>query len=120
MIQSCAISGVTVSVLEEIRSLESQVLTRLRELEPLLAEYQELRQAAERLGLDYKPDGRRKPVNAGERDRQVLEAVRKQPGITVPQLGKALGVDYTGLYRVVRRLEGSGQIRKNGARLELS
>jgi hypothetical protein len=129
--------------------LEKQVVGRLRELEPALAEYQELRQIAERLGLDYDPSGeaargserrprrqrgsstpprrpaarprttkRRTPVAAGKRDEQVLAAVVERPGITVPELGQALNVDYTGLYRVVRRLEAKGEIRKSGARLE--
>jgi hypothetical protein len=37
-------------VLEELRRVEQQVLARLRELRPLVGEYEQLRQVAERLG----------------------------------------------------------------------
>src|SRR3954466_6225253 len=39
------------SVLDQIRALEQQVLQRLRELRPLVAEYRDLEKVAERLGL---------------------------------------------------------------------
>ena len=39
------------SVLDQVRALERQVLQRLRELRPLMAEYGELEKLAERLGL---------------------------------------------------------------------
>jgi DNA-binding MarR family transcriptional regulator len=48
----------------------------------------------------------------------VLELVRARPGITVAEAGKALGVDPTGLYRVVHRLEQRGDVKKNGRALE--
>jgi ribosomal protein S25 len=133
------------SVLDEVRSLEKHVVDRLRELEPALAEYEELRKLADRLELGYDPAAtpptakragrtrtakasggrggrkkRRSPVAAGERDQQVLAAIAEQPGVTAPELGKRLGVDYTGLYRVIRRLESRGQIRKDGPKLTLS
>jgi DNA-binding MarR family transcriptional regulator len=38
--------------------------------------------------------------------------------VTVAEAGKALKVDPTSLYRVVRRLEERGEIRKNGRQLE--
>ena len=40
------------TVIEELRSLESRILTRIRELEGNVAELQELRDLANRLGLD--------------------------------------------------------------------
>jgi transcriptional regulator with GAF, ATPase, and Fis domain len=55
---------------------------------------------------------------AGEREQQMLELVKKRPGITVAEAGKALGVDPTGLYRVVRRLEERGEVRKDGRSLQ--
>jgi len=135
------------SVLDEVRSLEKHVVARLRELEPALAEYEELRKLADRLELGYDPTAnppptakrsprtraakasgqratrgrrRRSPVAASERDQQVLAVIAEQPGVTAPELGKRLGVDYTGLYRVIRRLESRGQIRKDGPKLTLS
>src|SRR5687767_11730934 len=110
------------SVLEELRSMKEQVLARLRELEPLVAEYEELRRAADELALGYERDDRRarpaaprrakpravaakrsparrtaggkrrSPVSSDTRKAQVLEAIGKHPGTTVPQIGKQLGV----------------------------
>jgi CRP-like cAMP-binding protein len=129
-----------VSVLDELRALEEQIVTRLRELEPMVAEYQELRAAAERLGIEYapgaapsgasrkaptrststrrtRPTPRRRSRSRRLRRDQVLAAVRAQAGITVPDIGKRLGVDPTGLYRVVRQLEQEGEIVKDGREL---
>jgi hypothetical protein len=54
------------SVLDEVRKLEQRVVDRLKELEPLTREYDQLRKLAERLGLKYSPksaqsDGDAKP-----------------------------------------------------------
>ena len=54
----------------------------------------------------------------GQRSEQLLELVRARPGITVREVGTELGVDPTSLYRVVKRLEDSGQVRKTGRALE--
>ena len=43
------------TVLDEVRKLEREVIDRLKELEPLTREYEELREIAQRLGLDYTP-----------------------------------------------------------------
>ena len=66
-----------------------------------------------------KPSARRRGAAApGERQRDVLRLVRERPGITVADLASELGVDATGLYGVVRRLQSKGQIRKDGTRLQ--
>jgi DNA-binding IclR family transcriptional regulator len=57
-------------------------------------------------------------VAPGQRGRQLLELVRARPGITVSEVAAEFGVDPTGLYRVVKRLEQSGDVRKNGRALE--
>ena len=63
--------------------------------------------------------GRRRPAAApGQRAEQLLGLVRERPGITVADAGKALGVDATGLYRVVKGLEERGELRKEGRKLE--
>jgi len=41
------------SLLDQVRKLEQQVMSRLKELEPLMREYDQLRRVAQRLGLDY-------------------------------------------------------------------
>jgi transcriptional regulator with GAF, ATPase, and Fis domain len=61
---------------------------------------------------------RRSNAASGQRGEQLLALVRERPGVTVAEAGKALGVDPTGLYRVVSRLEARGELRKNGRSLE--
>jgi Winged helix-turn-helix DNA-binding len=61
---------------------------------------------------------RRTAASPGSRQQEVLRLVNQRPGITVPELGKELGVDPTGLYQIVRRLESRGQIRKDGRQLQ--
>jgi len=62
--------------------------------------------------------GSRRGATPGQRQQQLLELVRTRPGITVREAAAELGVDPTGLYRVVSRLEDGGDIRKNGRQLE--
>ena len=64
------------SVLDQVRKLEQQVVDRLEELEPLTREYEQLRKVAERLGVKYSPrsakdDGAAtaKPAKASDRAR---------------------------------------------------
>jgi transposase-like protein len=162
-----------VSVLDQLRDLERQVVGRLQELEPLVREYEQLRAAAERLGVSYQPradtgDGdrprpsrrrrasaaaprpnaaapvttdrgkratkrapkpahtgraseraaRRRPAaGPGQRQQQMLALVVEQPGITVTEIAQRLGVDATGLYRVMHRLTDTGEVRKDERRL---
>jgi hypothetical protein len=169
------------SVLDQFRTAEQRVAERLRELEPLVEEYQELEQVAQRLGLDRSrrapaPDkqpppspartqGRRRrpktktgsarstreaggksgtakasaaPTSAravrrsrsvGDKGRpgvdgrsrqqdDVLHLVNQHPGITVREIARELGVDATGLYRPVHKLEQQGVISKRNAALQ--
>ena len=62
--------------------------------------------------------GSRRRTAAGGREQQLLELVRARPGITVREAGQEFGVDPTSLYRVLRRLEQNGQLRKTGRSLE--
>jgi hypothetical protein len=169
------------SVLDQFRSAEQRVAERLRELKPLVEEYRELEQVAQRLGLDIDEDStaparqrpasprrsheRRRSANAkprsgtstreerggaaaakrpaattpvggapasrrsgdggrpgsnraSRRREDVLRLVNERPGITVSQIANVLGVDPTGLYRPVRKLEQDGAISKRGAALQ--
>jgi Mn-dependent DtxR family transcriptional regulator len=59
----------------------------------------------------------RKPATSARcsaRAEQILAMASEQPGITVAQIAKKMGVDATGLYRPVRRLEKEGRLRKSG------
>jgi Mn-dependent DtxR family transcriptional regulator len=145
-------------VLDELRDAEERVVKRLKELEPAMAEYRQLEEVAQRLGLDVPAVGqavaeparpRRRAARTtrpsatsaaaktdarsaqrrsggragttaspGQRAEQLLALVRERPGITVRDAGKEFGVDPTSLYRVVRRLEERGEVRKNGRELE--
>ena len=62
------------SLLDQVHKLEQQVVDRLKELEPLAREYEQLRQVAERLGVKYSPgsaedDGEAKPAKSSDRAR---------------------------------------------------
>jgi len=128
-----------VSVIEELKGLEERVARRLEELRPLVAEYRELEQVAQRLGVstagrdeDKPASPRRSPRRAatasarsngrrsdGRRD-QLLAMVKENPGITVREVGSRLGVDPTSLYRVVHQLERDGALHKRGRELRPS
>ena len=80
------------------------------------------RQAASESGL-AKPAAsrsRRSAARPGERERQLLELVTARPGITVSQVAGELDVDATGLYGIVRRLEGKGRLSKDGTGLTIT
>jgi hypothetical protein len=120
------------SVLDDIRSLERRITSRLDELRPLVEEYRELESAARRLGIDPSAtdrgrgrtrrssgtsqprSGRRRSTSKVSRRDQVIALVKEHPGITVPEMGTRLKVDPTGLYRVVRALEKEGAVKKDG------
>jgi hypothetical protein len=54
-----------------------------------------------------------------ERAEQILAMAAEQPGITVAEIAKKMGVDATGLYRPLRRLEKEGRWRKQGRELHV-
>jgi phage terminase small subunit len=128
-----------VSVIDELKGLEDRVAQRMSELRPLVDEYRELEQVAQRLGVSPAatsdtPAPRRRPRrrsrttttasagstragrNNGRRD-QLLAMVKARPGITVREVGSELGVDPTSLYRIVHRLEQDGSLQKRGREL---
>jgi winged helix-turn-helix DNA-binding protein len=117
---------------------------RLKELRPLHDEYLKLEQAKEALaGVGSprrgpgRPPGsknrrgpgrprgsRRKPANGRRRRRgrrggtradQALKAVQANPGITVSELGKKIGIKQPNyLYRVMAGLQKDGSVKKRG------
>ena len=58
-----------------------------------------------------RPRGRR---GGNTRANQALELVRNQPGITIPQIAEALKIEPNYLYRVMPKLAGDGQVRREG------
>jgi DNA invertase Pin-like site-specific DNA recombinase len=113
-----------VSVTHDVKR---QVEERIKELEPLVAEYERLRQVAALLGEEAPPParGRSTPRRTlargstsrraqGRRAEDALKLINDQPGITVAATADALGIGTTYLYRLLPRLEREGKIRKVG------
>ena len=101
-----------------------EIDARLRELRPLVDEYHRLEKAAAALsgvGTTSAPrrrarragTGRRgRPRGSGTRAKQALELVRARPGITIPDLADAMGIQANYLYRVMPTLQSEGQVVK--------
>ena len=105
--------------------------TRLRELRPLVEEYQRLEAAVAALdgmGAAGAPRNRRtrgkgpsggtgrpgRPKGSGPRARQTLELIKAQPGVTIPELATTMGIKQNYLYRVVPGLQRDGLVRREG------
>jgi hypothetical protein len=132
------------SLIDEVRTVRERIAERLRELEPLVQEYNELRRIAAEMGLEeIDPEAgsspprnaRRGPAarsgrrgvktkpnvrgrnEAGELAERVLEAVRAQPGKAVADYAAILDVAPTALYRPVRELTIEGALTKRSRQL---
>jgi hypothetical protein len=114
-----------------------EIQTRLRELRPLVDEYNRLeaaeralsgvggRPAADTAGRRRRsssaPDGRRgRPRGSGTRAAQALALVGERPGITIPELAEAMGIKQNYLYRVMPGLAEEGKVIKSGRGWHLS
>ena len=108
-----------------------EIDVRLKELRPLVDEFQRLEKAAAALagvgatstrptsrstGRRRRPTGapRGRPKGSGKRALQAQELVAARPGITIPELAEAMGIQSNYLYRVMPILQGEGKIRKEG------
>ena len=113
-----------------------EIDTRLRELRPLVDEYQRLEQAAaalsgvtgsgssraaQRSSTRRRGSGggggggrRGRPRGSGKRALQAHELVSARPGITIPELAEAMKIQTNYLYRVMPALQAEGKIRKEG------
>jgi hypothetical protein len=100
-----------------------EIDARLRELRPLVDEYQRLEKAAAALsgvGASERPARRRRvaggrrgrPRGSGNRAKQALELVRARPGIRISEMADAMGIQPNYLYRVMPALESEGQVVK--------
>ena len=108
-------------------TVREQVDARLKELEPLVAEYERLRQVADLLDGEAAAaaPGRATPRRRlragaasapahGRRADEALELIGARPGITVAEVAEAMGIGTTYLYRLLPRLEREGRVRKEG------
>jgi hypothetical protein len=115
----------------------SEIGARLKELKPLVEEYQRLEAAA--AALDGMPttkaqaggsarssraaakrrssngSGRRgRPKGSGTRGAEALALVKESPGITIPELAEKMGIKQNYLYRVLPGLAEDGLVAKDG------
>jgi hypothetical protein len=117
-----------------------EIEARLKELKPLVDEYERLEAAARALSgvggssrttrtpaataapatrrrrrSSGSSNGRRgRPRGSGTRAAQAFELVKAQPGITIPQLAEAMGIKQNYLYRVMPSLADEGKVTKSG------
>jgi CRP-like cAMP-binding protein len=109
-----------------------EITARLKELKPLVEEYQRLEAAAAALdgvsvtGGSAAPRSRAarrspgearrrgRPRGSGTRAKQALELVQSRPGITIPEMAGEMGIKQNYLYRVLPGLEKDGLVRKEG------
>jgi CRP-like cAMP-binding protein len=116
-----------------------EIDARLKELRPLVEEYHRLEAAADALGGVPASGGRAaatpapkrrqqrkaaassagtrrrgRPRGSGTRSKQALELVRTRPGITIPEIAEAMGIQQNYLYRVLPSLQKDGLVRKEG------
>jgi sugar-specific transcriptional regulator TrmB len=103
-----------------------EIESRLRELRPLVEEYNRLEQASRALegvgdSTPRRRGGRRaapgrgrrgRPRGSGTRSIQALELVRSKPGITIRELADAMGIKANYLYRVMPTLEQEGKVKR--------
>jgi hypothetical protein len=105
-----------------------EIDSRLRELRPLVDEFNRLEKAAAALAgvgttgaqstTRRRSNGagrsrrRGRPRGSGNRAKQALELVRARPGITISELADAMGIKANYLYRVMPTLQKEGQVKK--------
>ena len=112
-----------------------EIAERMREIKPLVDEYQRLEAAASALeGVGGTATGRSagrastarrgrpratgakrgRRRGSGTRSAQALKLVRGQPGITIPELADKMKIKQNYLYRVLPGLEADGLVAKQG------
>jgi hypothetical protein len=115
----------------------NEIGARLKELKPLVNEYQRLEAAAAALdGVPATPATRRAPARAmpkparkrgathsgrrgrpkgsGARGAEALALVKANPGITIPEIAEKMGIKQNYLYRVLPGLAEDGLVVKDG------
>ena len=115
---------------------KKEISARMKELRPLVDEYQRLEaahQALQGVGAGTATGGgatrtrrrasggggggggrRGRPKGSGTRAKEALALVTGQPGITIPEMAQKMGIQQNYLYRVLPGLEQDGQVRKEG------
>jgi hypothetical protein len=107
-----------------------EIDARMREIKPVVDEYQQLQKAAAALsGLDGRGGARRRaggarrgstgrrrgrPRGSGTRAIQALELVKAHPGITISEMAGHMNIKANYLYRVLPTLQSEGKVKKDG------
>ena len=105
-----------------------EIDARLRDLKPMVEEYEQLQKASAALaglngGRRGRPRGTRRattgrrrgrPRGSGTRAIQALELVKANPGISISELADHMGIKANYLYRVLPTLESEGKVKKDG------
>jgi hypothetical protein len=104
-----------------------EIDARLKELRPLVDEFNRLEKAAAALAgvgtsgtraarsgrsSNGRRRGRGRPRGSGTRAKEALNLVRTRPGITISEMADAMGIQANYLYRVMPTLESEGQVVK--------
>jgi hypothetical protein len=125
-----------------VDDMRRQINERLNELQPLVGEYHELEGVIAKLdsaGGGSTTTGRRRPAAStrarsttrttrsrstrrrrgrprgeGSRSVEALALVQSKPGITIPEMGKEMGITPNYLYRVLPELAKDGKVKKQG------
>jgi hypothetical protein len=119
----------------------SEIGARLKELKPLVEEYERLQvaaaaldgvpatnsvvpNAARRAAAPKAPTKRRssaagsgrrgRPKGSGTRGAEALALVKSSPGITIPEIAEKMGIKQNYLYRVLPGLADDGLVTKDG------
>ena len=105
-----------------VTDIRAQVEGRLKELEPLVQEYEELRRIAAAIDgeaqaaprRELRPSGPGRPGNSARAD-EAERLIAASPGVSVAELAETMGIGPTYLYRLLPRMEREGRVRKEGS-----
>jgi len=117
-----------------LQRARAEIRTRIKELEPLVNEYERLQSALKALGASDRPastrrqrgaGGRRRRTPArraarGERREQLLELLRADPGLRPAQAAHRMSIHPSQLHLLAKRLEEEGSVQRQEGRLYLS
>ena len=120
---------------DTLSKIREDLEQRLRELEPLIQEYAQVRQTLDALrGAGSRVHGparsgakaraaaktataparQGRPAGSGARAQEALRHVHESPGVTIAQMAKKMKIKPNYLYRVLPQLVKDGKIKKAG------
>ena len=100
------------AVLDKFKQAQQDVLSRMRELEPMVAEYEELKLIAER--LDLQPEQAASAPRQARRARQPRRASRRRAAAATPAASAAPEASATPAASTTRTRRSAGRSRRSG------